>query len=173
MSGFLLLIPLLIIRFGLLSYLNKDAVKRAAHFAPMLGNEVVAYWIYQISNAVIFIYVFFLRVKIDFTWLFFAGMVFYVLGLLLCVFSVIGFALPSSEGLNSEGIYQFSRNPMYVSYFIYFVGCAFLTQSIILGGIVFIFQISAHWIILSEERWCMERFGESYREYMKKVRRYI
>lgn len=173
MNGFLLLIPFLIIRFGLLSYLNKDAVKRAAHFAPMSGNGVAAYWIYQVSNAVFFIYLFFLRVKIDFTWLFFAGMVFYILGLLLCVFSVMGFSSPSGEGLNSEGIYRFSRNPMYVSYFICFAGCAFLTQSLILGGIVFIFQISAHWIILSEERWCMESFGESYREYMKKVRRYI
>ncbi len=173
MNGFLLLIPFLLIRFGLLSYLNKDAVKRAAHFAPMSGNEAGAYWIYQISNAAIFIYLFFLRVKTDFTWLFFTGMVCYILGLVLCVFSVMGFSSPSSEGLNSKGIYRFSRNPMYVSYFICFVGCAFLTQSLILGGIVLIFQISAHWIILSEERWCMESFGESYREYMKKVRRYI
>ena len=62
---------------------------------------------------------------------------------------------------------------MYVSYFICFAGCAFLTQSLILGGIVLVFQISAHWIILSEERWCMEKFGDSYVEYMKRVRRYI
>lgn len=173
MNGFLLLIPFLIIRFGLLSYLNKDAVRRAAHFAPMSGKGIVAYWIYQISNAVIFIYLFFLNVKMDFTWLCFIGMVCYILGLVLCVFSVMGFSSPSSEGLNSKGIYRFSRNPMYVSYFICFAGCAFLTQSLILGGIVLVFQISAHWIILSEERWCMEKFGDSYGDYMKRVRRYI
>ena len=40
-------------------------------------------------------------------------------------------------------------------------------------ALVIMFQISAHWIILSEERWCLDRFGEAYEEYMKKVRRYF
>jgi len=44
-----------------------------------------------------------------------------------------------------------------------------LTQSLILCGIVLIFQSSSHWIILSEERWCIEIFGEAYKQYMKKV----
>jgi protein-S-isoprenylcysteine O-methyltransferase Ste14 len=35
------------------------------------------------------------------------------------------------------------------------------------------FQISAHWIILSEERWCIKKFGEEYIKYMNRVRRYI
>jgi protein-S-isoprenylcysteine O-methyltransferase Ste14 len=48
-----------------------------------------------------------------------------------------------------------------------------LTQSILLFATLVIFQISAHWIIQSEERWCVQEFGEEYIEYMKKVRRYI
>lgn len=36
MSGALLLLPFLCIRFGLLSILNADAVTRAAHFAPRI-----------------------------------------------------------------------------------------------------------------------------------------
>ncbi len=36
-----------------------------------------------------------------------------------------------------------------------------------------VFQISAYWIILSEERWCVKKFGEEYINYMNKVRRYI
>jgi protein-S-isoprenylcysteine O-methyltransferase Ste14 len=36
-----------------------------------------------------------------------------------------------------------------------------------------VFQISAHWIILSEERWCVNKFGQEYINYMNKVRRYI
>ncbi len=62
---------------------------------------------------------------------------------------------------------------MYVAYFVYFVGCALLTQSMVLLGTVIAFQVSAHWIILSEERWCLERFGEEYQRYSKKVRRYL
>lgn len=62
---------------------------------------------------------------------------------------------------------------MYVGYFICFIGMSFLTQSLIIFLIVLIFQVSAHWIILSEERWCLEKFGNKYKEYTKKVRRYI
>lgn len=62
---------------------------------------------------------------------------------------------------------------MYLAYFICFIGMAFLTRSLVLFGIVLFFQIFAHWIILSEERWCIETFGTAYQEYMKKVRRYI
>jgi len=173
MNGFLLLIPFLLIRFGLLSLLNKGAVGRAAYFAPVIGNEVLAYWVYQITNVAIFVYLCFLTVTIDFSWLFYLGIVCYLLGLILCAISIVNFSTPSMEGLNSNGIYRFSRNPMYVSYFFCFAGCAFLTQSWILCVIVLVFQISSHWIILSEERWCMEQFGEAYRLYMKKVRRYI
>ncbi len=83
------------------------------------------------------------------------------------------FSAPSQDGLNRDGLYKFSRNPMYVSYFILFTGCAFLTRSLFLFGIILLFQISAHWIILSEERWCLETFGASYKQYMKTVRRYL
>lgn len=96
-----------------------------------------------------------------------------LLGIVLCAISIMFFAFPNAEGLNINGIYQFSRNPMYVAYFICFIGMSLLTQSLILLGIVIIFQVSAHWIILSEERWCIKRFGKSYEEYMKKVHRYI
>ncbi len=173
MNGFLLLIPFLLIRFGIPSILNKGAIQRAAHFPPMFGNEKLAYWVYQILNVAIFVYLCFLTVKIDFSWQFYLGLISYLLGLILCTISIINFAMPSNAGLNIDGFYQFSRNPMYLSYFVCFVGCAMLTQSLILCGIVLIFQFSSHWIILSEERWCIERFGEAYKQYMKKVRRYI
>lgn len=37
--GFLLLLPFLFIRFGLLALLGKGAVARAAYFAPLIGKE--------------------------------------------------------------------------------------------------------------------------------------
>ena len=173
MNGFLLLIPFLLIRFGVLSHLDRAAVKRAAFFAPMAGKEIAAYWIYQLSNAAIFIVLFFLKVPIDFSLQFWWGTLFYLLGLVLCTASVIDFAAPSGEDLNQNGLYRFSRNPMYLSYFLLFMGWALLTHSGLLGGIVIIFQLSSHWIILSEERWCIGKFGDAYRQYMKRVRRYI
>ena len=169
MNGFLLLIPLILIRFGLL---NKEGLKRAAYFAPLIGREKAAYWFYQISNILIFVYLFFLKITTDPYW-FYAGLVTYGLGVLMCLASVSNFSKPSENGINLNGLYRISRNPMYVSYFIYFLGCVLITQSLLLLAILVVFQISTHWIILSEERWCVNKFGEEYKNYMSKVRRYI
>lgn len=173
MNAFILLIPFLLIRFVLLGYLNKEAVGRVAYFAPMFKNEKWAYWIYQITNVFIFIYLCFVTIKVDYTWYFYVGMICYILGLLLCAWTIITFSKPSNTQLHTKGLYQFSRNPMYLSYFICFIGCAIVTQSIVLLVIVLLFQISSHWIILAEERWCKNQFGEKYKQYLKKVRRYI
>lgn len=173
MNGFFLLIPFLLIRFGLLGRLDRRAVGRAAYFAPVVGKEVGAYWVYQVSNVAILVYLCFLNVSVDGSGQFLAGAGVYLMGLALLAVSMVNFAVPDRDGLNRNGLYRFSRNPMYVAYFVYYMGCALLTRSWVLGGIVAVFQISAHWIILAEERWCVETFGDEYRQYMREVRRYF
>ena len=173
MNGFILLLPFFLIRFGFLSLLNKKAVQRAAHFAPVQGKEVIAYWIYQIATVGIILYPLFLHTIADFSIIFYIGLIFYGLGCAALFITIINFSFPNDMGLNTKGIYRFSRNPMYVSYFFYFVGMALLTLSVLLFCMVLIFQISAHWIILAEERECIKKFGISYEQYMKKVRRYL
>lgn len=172
MNAFLLVIPFILIRFVLLSIIDKEALKRASFFAPLIGKEKVAYGFYQISTILIFIYLCFLKITTDSFW-YYVGLVIYGLGILLCIVSVLNFARPAENGINLKGFYQVSRNPMYVANFIYFLGCVLLTQSFILSAILIVFQISAHWIILSEERWCVKEFGEEYIDYMNHVRRYI
>lgn len=172
MNGFLLLIPLMLIRYGLLWLLNKEALKRAAFFPPLIGKEKAAFWFYQIATILLFIYLCILKVYIDSAW-FYLGSAVYGLGVLFCIVSVFDYARPAKNGINLKGLYRISRNPMYVAYFLYFLGCVLLTRSLILLMLMIVFQVSGHWIILSEERWCVKEFGEEYMNYMKKVRRYI
>ncbi|MBP1756750.1 MAG: hypothetical protein H6Q59_3148 [Firmicutes bacterium] len=172
MNAILTIIPLILIRFVLLGILDKESLGRAAFFAPRIGVEKTAYVFYQLSNSLIIVYLCFLKVTADPHWLY-VGLVVYGLGVLLCLFSVMDFTKPKENGINISGLYRVSRNPMYVAYFIYFLGCVLLTKSLILLAILLVFQISAHFIILSEERWCTQKFGEEYIAYMNKVRRYI
>lgn len=167
----LLLIPFFFLRFVLMAWLDPSALPRAAAFAPFKGGETVAYWIYQLSNAVLLIAPFFLGFAWG-PWLL-AGAVLYLLGCVLLAASVAGFCSPQESGMSTEGIYRFSRNPMYVAYFLIFLGCAAITASPVMLALVLCFQVSAHWIIKAEERWCMQTFGEKYRAYTQKVRRYF
>lgn len=172
MKAITLIIPLMLIRFGLLGMLNKDALRRAALFAPLEYNERKAFITYQISNIILILYPFALIIHTG-TWLFPAGLFIYGAGICVLIASTVSFAKPEQSGINRSGIYKFSRNPMYMGYFIYFLGCVMLTHSLLLLAALVIFQVSAHWIILSEERWCSNQFGIEYDRYMKTVRRYF
>lgn len=172
MNGFLLLLPLFFIRFGLLRIVNRSALKRAAFFAPLEKKAKAAYLLYQISTVFIVIMPLFLKVKAELPFFLMALFV-YLLGVGILLISTINFAAPLQNGLNINGLYKFSRNPMYMGYFICFFGCVLSTGSLLLLGAVLVFVVTSHWIIIAEEKWCVEQFGEDYTEYMKKVRRYI
>lgn len=172
MNAFLTVIPIILIRYGLLSVINKEALYRAGFFAPLLGKEKAAFWVYQITTALILLYLFLLKIRTDSDW-FYIGLIIYSLGIVLYAVSIVNYAKPKMNGINVNGLYRISRNPMYIAYFIYFLGCVLLTHSWTLLMLLIIFQISTHWIIISEERWCIKKFGEEYIRYMNKVRRYI
>lgn len=169
----ILFIPFLLIRFPFLAHFSQNAVSRAAHFASMEGNEKIAYVVYQISNLGLFLFSCFIGIKFDFSALFYMGAAIYLLGLTLCASSMRDFARPHANGMNIKGLYRYSRNPMYMVYFTCFLGIALLTQSLIFFFILLIFQLSGHWIILAEERWCLAHFGDSYQNYKKQVRSYF
>lgn len=173
MNGFLLLIPFFLIRFGLMAWLDRAALARAAHFAPMQGRERAAHLVYQLANAGILLYPLFLTVPVELCWPTAVGAALYLGGLALCAASVICFARPDARGLNQNGVYRYSRNPMYLAYFLCFAGMAVLTRSWGLFALVLVFQVCTHWVILAEERECLARFGEPYRQYMEQVRRYL
>lgn len=172
MNGFILVLPLLVIRFIVMGYLNKEALQSAVHFAPLLGNEKLAYYLYQLANVSLIISPCFTKVNLS-TPLVYMGVAIYFIGALLVLISTINFAIPKGIDFKTQGIYKFSRNPMYVGFFFYFLGCALLTYSTVLMISLFLFQLSAHWIILAEERWCEQKFGEEYLAYQKRVRRYL
>nr|WP_319489297.1 methyltransferase [uncultured Caproiciproducens sp.] len=172
MNAFLLMVPLFLIRFGILGIMNKDALRRAALFAPLEGNEKIALVLYQLSNIFIILYPLFLKVQVN-PPLFIIALLIYILGISVLTISTANFAKPKQSGINVKGIYAISRNPMYIGYFLYFLGCVLLTHSILLFLSLLIFLISTHWIILSEERWCLDKFGSEYINYMNKVRRYF
>ena len=174
MNAFILMLPFFFIRLIVLPARNRKASGRAAESAPMYTDgEKFAGNIYQLSSVAIFIYPVFMRVEFDFSWMFWVGAVIYVLGIVLLGASAIAFAAPDEQGLATGGVYNFSRNPMYISYFLTYLGITVLTKSPLLFSLVVVNQLTAHWVILAEERMCQHEFGDKYTEYMKRVRRYI
>lgn len=172
MNGIMLMIPLFLIRYVYLCILDSSALRRAAYIPIMRAKQRIVYWIYEISTLCIILIPCFLKVRTEIPWIY-VGLVIYSIGVILCAISFTNFAKPKKNGINITGLYTYSRNPIYVAYFIYFLGCVVLTQSLLLLIMLIAFQIITHFIILSEEEWCKEKFKEEYIQYIKKVRRYF
>lgn len=172
LTGFILISPILLVRFLLLSYFGKEALKRAAFYPPTEGIERIAYLINILTTFALLVVPFCLKIKLQgFITIF--GLCLFTLSLVLYIVSIIQFARPNSSGLNKTGLYNISRNPMYVAFFLYFLACCILTGSWLLLIVLVIFQISVHFQIISEEKWCKRQFGKIYIDYLGKVRRYI
>jgi protein-S-isoprenylcysteine O-methyltransferase Ste14 len=80
---------------------------------------------------------------------------------------------PSSQ-LVTTGVYRISRNPMYVSNALIYAGFASLlglTWALIFLPLLIIYtQVAA---ILPEERFLIRHFGDTYRAYQARVRRWL
>jgi protein-S-isoprenylcysteine O-methyltransferase Ste14 len=74
----------------------------------------------------------------------------------------------------TSGPFRLSRNPIYLADAITYLGATLLIQSwwplLILPGIVLVMR---RLVIDREERYLTERFGDSYRQYQLRVRRWI
>jgi len=75
--------------------------------------------------------------------------------------------------IEHDGIYRYSRNPMYLGiYSTLLSACLYTLNPVVLAAGVFIVAVH-HKIVLSEERHLRAIFGAAYEEYSKRVRRYL
>ena len=79
-----------------------------------------------------------------------------------------------TTALASEGPYRFSRNPMYASLVLLTTGVALTFDTLwpifLLPFVVLIVRAN---VILPEERYLEAKFGQPYRDYKARVRRWI
>lgn len=74
----------------------------------------------------------------------------------------------------TRGPYRFTRNPGYVALALVFAGIAVLTGGVwILLMLVPTLVVIDRGVIAREERYLEESFGEEYRKYRSRVRRWI
>jgi protein-S-isoprenylcysteine O-methyltransferase Ste14 len=73
-----------------------------------------------------------------------------------------------------KGPYRFTRNPIYLGFLLIYLGLTLLGGT--LWGLIaspFLIWTVTHAVIHFEEKYLVEKFGESYRQYMSRVRQWI
>ncbi|MBT8368664.1 MAG: isoprenylcysteine carboxylmethyltransferase family protein [Deltaproteobacteria bacterium] len=85
----------------------------------------------------------------------------------------VGVLEDQQTDLVEGGIYRFSRNPYFLSYLIMFAAYTVLLQNIILLVLSVVGFAMIHAMVLKEEKDLKAVHGEMYRQYQKRVPRYI
>jgi len=117
-------------------------------------------------------YSIFLPLKLGTIW-FYAGLAIFLIGLVVLTNATVNFATTPMDVPITRGIYHYSRHSLYLaSLLIYFsVGIASASWVFLL---VFVVQsVSIRISAVEEERFCLEKYGDAYREYIDKTPRWL
>ena len=105
--------------------------------------------------------------------LFFIAILIYMAGLVGLVVSMYNFRNTPKDRLVNSGLYRISRHPQIVSLFFLFLGMSLAIVSWIALLALILSRVLQHVSILAEEEACIRQYGDSYRNYMRQVPRYL
>ena len=153
--------------------IDKDVWKKATA-TDMPLNETEK----RISNLLSFLffaliaYSIFLPLKLGTVW-FYVGFLIYLLGVIISTLAMLNFVTTPVDKPVTKRIYRISRNPMYLGMFLIFGGTGIACVSWFFLLLTAVFIILSHIVVVSEERFCLQKYGNAYREYMNRTPRWI
>jgi len=104
---------------------------------------------------------------------FVVGVALYLLGLAGLVVALFDFRNTPLGQPVTRGLYTVSRHPQIVMLFVSFLGMCLVIGSWLAVLALVMSKVLQHYGILAEEEVCLAQYGESYRDYMKRVPRYL
>jgi len=118
------------------------------------------------------IYSIFLPLKLNTAW-FYAGFAIYLVGMIFVITAQFNFAMTPPDKPVTKGIYRISRNPIDFGFSLIFIsiGIACASWVVLIVTMVLMILMRAEEVV--EERMCLERFGNPYKEYMDKTPKWI
>jgi protein-S-isoprenylcysteine O-methyltransferase Ste14 len=119
-----------------------------------------------------FAYSVFLPLQTGTPWLY-TGIGIYLLGIILYTVVMVNW-YSSLEGKPVlKGLHRYSRHPQYLTQKIMFVGIGIASASWLFILIVTIYMVFVNIQTNAEERFCLDKYGDSYCDYMKQTPRWF
>ena len=118
------------------------------------------------------IYSIFLPLKLGTPW-FYAGLPIYLIGLIMVIFAIVNIAITPEGKPFTKGAYRYSRHPMTFWGNITYLGVSIASASWVFLLFVAVVAILLHYLMIAEERGCLEYYGDAYREYMNRTPRWM
>jgi protein-S-isoprenylcysteine O-methyltransferase Ste14 len=119
-----------------------------------------------------FVYAVFLPLQLGTSWLY-SGLLIYLFGIILTAVAVLNFASAPKDRLVTKGLYQVTRNPVYVGMLLMQVGVAVACASWLYLLLTLVLLMLLNAILSAEERYCLDAYGDAYRKYMRRTPRWL
>jgi protein-S-isoprenylcysteine O-methyltransferase Ste14 len=118
------------------------------------------------------LYSVFLPLQIGTAW-FVAGLGAFVAGVIVLILATSSVARTAPDAPFTGGIYRLSRHPMYLSMILVYAGVTVAAASWLFLLITFLTFFLQRFQIMREEDYCLEKYGDAYRAYMNRTRRWL
>jgi len=120
----------------------------------------------------LFIYSIFLPLQIGTAW-FYAGLTLCILGVVAWTVAIVNIVdIPLGKPWN-KGLYRYSRHPMTLAGYLVIIGAGIASSSWIFLLFSIVYIVLSVIPTIAEERFCLEKFGTTYREYMNRTPRWM
>jgi len=117
-------------------------------------------------------YSIFLPLKLGTIW-FYAGLSIFLLGLVVLAAATVNFATTPMDVPITRGIYHYSRHPLYLASLLIYLSVGIASASWVFLLVFFIQSVSIRIAAVGEERYCLDKYGDAYREYIDKTPRWL
>jgi protein-S-isoprenylcysteine O-methyltransferase Ste14 len=135
-------------------------------------TEKRALLIFHLIYFMAIIYSVFLPIKPGTYW-FYIGLPVCLMGLFIYTMVMVNWATTPHDKPITKGIYRYSRHPMYISPFLVFMGVGIATASWVMLLCSLAFILLPPMFVKPEERFLLEKYGDSYLAYMDRTPRWI
>jgi len=152
--------------------IDKEVLKKGSGAESLSETEKKISYAVSFLPFVLFAYSIFLPLKLGTIW-FFAGFIIYLSGAIVMTAGMLSFFTTAVDKLVTKGVYRFSRNPIYFGMFLIFGGTGIACVSWVFLLLTAVFIVVLGIFIGSEERSCLQKYGDTYREYMNRTPRWI
>jgi protein-S-isoprenylcysteine O-methyltransferase Ste14 len=163
---------LLFIFFSILDHLKGRKSSTRPDKPPFNEKEEKLYGISQLAIWSSNIYSVFLPLELNTAWFYF-GLVIYLFGMVFTIIAGTTLDRTPMDKPATKGLYRISRNPIYLGCFLIYIGIGLACASWLFLLLTMIWIILYDILVAPEERWCLEKYGNAYREYMNRTPKWI
>ena len=169
-NAWIFIVPLIVYWFSGVKFLFSKRMPESS--PPERRRDKIATQILVVVMFFSFFYSVFVPFKLGTIW-FYTGLIVYLVGIVFITITMINFATTPMDKPVTKGLYRYSRNPMFIGFFLVYFSIAIACISWLYMLLTILFILIVNYVSPLEEAITLGHYGKAYKEYMKKTPKWI